>query len=275
MKYLKLDHMRELFEGLLRLRVENFIAFAIVAYFSGWLYVNYFFSEFGINRSSFSFDHYTVFVYFFYVLIKVPEFVLAISPNSFFGAMALIGAVLTSTIRFTTARIPVLDVAQRAVVISLIFGCMFFFSIDAGQRDARSVIDERNARAVSVVFTKEIEEAYAKQFTPLHATFVLCDLAAASDQNALALVWRSSDETLLLRYETTEGADREGPIATYRIPNQFIAVIESKLDNANGSEGLVQRVDCMAKAHKVHSQKDAKEEEDDANQTKERELVDE
>ena len=274
MKYFKLDRMRELFEGLLRLRVENFIVFAIIAYFSGWLYVNYFFSEFGINRSSFSFDHYTTFVYFFYVLIKLPDFVLAISLNSIFGLIALIGALVISTITVTTNRIPVLDLAQRIAVISLIFGCIFFFSIDAGQRDARNVIDERYARAVSVVFAKDIEEAFAKQFTPLHATFVLCELAAAGDNNALALVWRSSEETLLLRYETTVGADREAPIATYRIPNQFIAFIKSKKVNANENEVPVQQVDCMAKAHKEHGQKDAAEEDGDANQNGEHEISD-
>ena len=272
MRYLTFGRMKEVFEALLGLRVENFVTFAIIAYFSGWLYVNYFFHEFGINRSSFSFDHYTVFVYFFYVLIKVPDFIIAVSWKSFYGFLALFAGLTTSAIRLTTNRIPALDLAQRVVVILLLFGCIFFFSIDAGQRDARNALNERSGRAVSVVFTKDLEEAYAKQFTPRHATFVLCELTSAGDNNALALIWRNSEETLLLRYETTEGADRETPIATFRIPNQFIALIESKKVNRNIQEAAGQSVDCMTRAHEQHSGENATrdvESESQPNETKE------
>ena len=243
------DRMKEVFEGLLRLRVENFVIFAIIAYFSGWLYVNYFFSEFHINRSSFSFDNYTIIVYFFYVLIKAPDFLFSMSFNSFFGLLTLIGAFVVSAIRFTKNRIPALDLVQRVAMTLLIFLCIFYFSIDAGQRDARSIIYEGRTRPVSIVFTKDIEEAYASQFTPRHATFMLCELTAAGDLGGLALVWRSSEETLILRYRGVEGTNRPDPISTYRIPNQFIALVESKMVNPNQRENQDQSIDCMRRAH--------------------------
>lgn len=258
------DRMTELFQGLLRLRVENFIVFAIVAYFSGWLYVNYFFSEFGINRSSFTFDHYTVFVYFFYVLIKVPGMLLGWTLNwelnPFLGLVTLLGALVVSAIRLTRERIPALDLAQRVLVVLLGFGCIFFFSIEAGIRDARGVIDERKAREVSIVLTKDIEDAYARQFNPAHAKFVLCDLAAAGDNGALALVWRTSEETLILRYDDTVGADHSTPIATYRIPNEYIALIESTEVSGIERRGGNQSPNCTGKEQKAHEDENTEEE---------------
>lgn len=52
---------------------ENLIGFTVVAYFSGWHYANEYFSYFSVNRSSFSFDDYTVFLYSFFILVSVSD----------------------------------------------------------------------------------------------------------------------------------------------------------------------------------------------------------
>ena len=59
-------------QAFFRVSLSNLGAFAVVAYFSGWHYVNAYFSFFNVNRSSFTFDNYTIFLYCFFVLVKVP-----------------------------------------------------------------------------------------------------------------------------------------------------------------------------------------------------------
>lgn len=224
----KYKHTIDMFRWLLNLRVENFIAFAVVAYFSGWHYVNTYFSSFGINRSSISFESYTVFLYSFYVVVEIPTMLALFPPDSRYAFATLVALLIVSGIEFPDSVHASVRLLQRTVVVALGIGSLYFFSIAAGSSDAKQVIHDKRARPVTITFTEDVKKALEAQYDTRYANDVVDELREAGRLGALALIWRSSEETVILQYDTAEGAGHGSPIATYRIPNQFIALIESR-----------------------------------------------
>ena len=225
---LRIDQTTQFIRSLFDVSLQTFIALAIVAYFSGWNYVFTYFSHFGINRSSFSFDHYTVFLYSFFVLVKVPSMLVSLTTNALLAFSSFLVMLLIAALEIVKPAPALIHVLQRILVIVLGVACLFFFSIEAGNRDAERVAVGNEARPVSVILSSGMEYALAKQYGPDYARVMLCEMKRAGKLGGLALIWRNSEESIFSVFETTAGAGHGDRIATYRIPNRLISLIESK-----------------------------------------------
>ncbi len=218
------------------LRVEMFIGFAIIAYFCGWHYVNTFFSHFGINRSSLSFDHYTVFLYSFFVLVKLPSILISATPNAFKGLACLFFLLAISAIDIRVSLYKLTRSIQRLLAAAGAIAFLYYFSVEAGNVDARQIIVAKEARPVSVTLTGDVGDSLSTQYDTKYSDTWISEFRDAGRDGALALIWRNSEETVLLQYDTAIGASHGAPVATYRIPNDFVALIESRWTLEKGSQ---------------------------------------
>ena len=214
---------------LFRTSLESLAGLAIIAYFAGWNYVNEYFSSFNVNRSSFVFNDYTVFLYSFFVILEIPRTIIAGTLNSLFGIAALILTFLGMAINFRGQHEPLRSaiLIRRAFLIVCGFTFIYLFSIEAGRLDAQQV-SQGNARQIDMTVTQDFYKALSAQHGKALADLQMNDLNDANHNNALALIWRNSEETIILHFDTTEGTNHGQPIATYRIPNEFIALLETK-----------------------------------------------
>ena len=224
---LRVHNILESFQSFFTIRVESFVAFAIIAYFSGWQYVNAYFSYFNVNRSSFSFDDYTIFLYFFYVLVKLPQILLAGTSDSIAGITFLIVMVLVSSIGFSKPIHIAINLVQRIVIVGLGIGCLFSFSLEAGRIEADRVAIQGQARPISIVLSKEFIADMVEYRGQAYTDEWITMMKNWDDRGALGLIWRNSNETMLQIYET-QGPGLGRPAETYRIPNRFIVSIKSK-----------------------------------------------
>lgn len=222
-------HAADMFRRLFSLPIETFVAFAIIAYFSGWHYVNSYFSMFGINRSSISFDNYTVFLYSFYVLAEIPSMLVTFKTDARWAFATLIAMLFASAIDFSPLHRPIVHFFQRIVVVVLGISSLFFFSVAAGTSDAEQVLYQKMARPVTITFTEKLKKSWETQYDAAYADVAWREFREAGRLGAFALIWRNSDETVILQYETAAGEGHGAPVAVHRIPNQFIAVVEPKL----------------------------------------------
>ena len=228
-------------------KLESLVAFAIIAYFSGWNYVNTYFDAFGINRSSLSFDQYTIFLYSFFVILEIPGITISGEPRFFLGIGALLGCLVLAAVDSPKVQQPLFSYARKILIAGLGIGCVYFLSCEAGAREASSVKDQKESRKVSVTFTETVESALASLYDPVRGRFLICQLRQAGLNDGLALIWRNSDETVILRYSTTAGADAENALATYRVSNDHIALIESKVMERDDVHPA-SNIDCQEEA---------------------------
>lgn len=225
---------------LLRTSLETLAGLAIVTYFSGWNYFNEYFSSFNVNRSSFVFNNYTVFLYSFSVILEIPRTIIAFTWESNFGLVFLALTFVGMAIEFrrqseSTGPGDRTDLhrirnvlVRRVLLISCGFAFIYLFSIEAGRLDAQQVSQGDNARQIDLIVTPSFYEALKAQNGQELADLQMSDLSDANRNDALALVWRNSEETLILHFDTTEGTNHGQPIATYRIPNEFVALLETR-----------------------------------------------
>lgn len=244
MTWLSVAQISDSFQRISKISLERFVGFAVVAYFSGWHYVNTYFSDFDVNRSGFSFDDYTVFLYSFFVLVKAPEIFLAGtwgalrgtgSFEAFCGTFALITMILVSALRFGGRIHAGADLARRIALVALGFGFLWGFSVEGGHMDARAVMSG-GARGVEVTLTSDF---YRKLGTQRGSDYVAAYKDSLKQDNVsggLALLWRNDHETLLLRFESVDAENHGSLTNIYRIPNKFIAFIETTKPVSSESE---------------------------------------
>lgn len=238
------ENLARPFNRLLNLRVENFVVLAVITYFSGWFYVYSYFSHFGINQASLPFDQYTVFLYSFFVLIKLPILIWSFTGFALAGVGALLGILVVSALDVPERISGIVRPIRRLLVIALGFGCLYFFSTEAGSIDARNVLYENEGRAISITLTKGVEDALAKQFDKDRARLLMTELRSKGKDGGLGLIWRNSYETVVLEYETNVGPGHGCAIATYRFPNEFVALIKSKPNRNDEKQDKERTSDC-------------------------------
>ena len=224
----RLNSILECFRWLGNIRLEAFVAGAIVAYFSGWHYVNSYFDSFDINRSSFSFDNYTVILYSFFVLVELPNILISFTSISLIGVGTFFSALLVSAAELKDDVCNSMNILRRIVALGFGISSVFCFSTEAGRSDAHQVIEDNRGRRVEVVVTEHFREALEAQYGKDHAGTRMKEILDANDCGGLALIWRNNHETMVLLYETTSGEGHGDPLVTYRIPDRFIALVESK-----------------------------------------------
>lgn len=231
------------FRRISKISLERFAGFAVVAYFSGWNYVNTYFSDFDVNRSGFSFDDYTVFLYSFFVLVKAPEIFLSgvwdalhgTRSAAAIGAIALVAMLLVSALRFGQRIHANADLARRIVLVALGFGFLWGFSVEAGHMDAQAV-KARNARGVEVTLTSDFYETLTTQRSADYAVAYKDAFARDNKCGTLALLWRNDYETLVLRFESAAAETHGDLTSVYRFPNKYIAFIETTMAVSSEAE---------------------------------------
>lgn len=237
MTWLSVAQISDSFQRISKISLERFVGFAVVAYFSGWHYVNTYFSDFNVNRSGFSFDDYTVFVYSFFVLVKAPAIFLSGtwdalrgtgSREAVLGVIALIAMILVSAMQFGERIHAGVDLARRIVLVGLGFGFLWGFSVEGGHMDARAVMSG-DARGVEVTLTSSFFKEFRMQRGNEDVMAYKEDLNDYNLCGSLALLWRDNHETLILRFESADSEIYGEPASIYRLPNRFIALIETTI----------------------------------------------
>lgn len=207
----------------LRISARALPTLAIIAYFSGWQYVNQYFSSFNINRSSFSFTDYTTFTYSFSVFANIVPMILKFGIRTFSWFvplfMLITGPILAKRLNKRLPRLTILSIYSWACLITM----LFFMSQQAGELDADKV-KNGNARPVELVFSKSFKNNLISSRGRLWADQRIKELNRASKNKALALIWRNSDETILLLLGDSGDLYRT-PIEVIRVNNGDIAAI--------------------------------------------------
>lgn len=227
----------DLLRGLFDVSLERLAGFAIAAYFSGWNYLDAYFSHFNVNSWTYAFNDYTIFLYSFFVLVKVRDVLWQSLQDWMINApglviLALIVSCLLLAVNLTEKRqkYDALKnfVGKLATAIAGL-GCLYVFSIEAGRISAREVSQDLDTRRIILTlaegFEKQLDTWYTARGKENHAEHLLAELDAAGEDKRLGLIWRSNSETLVLL--TNEAGE---PETTYRIPNQFVTLIDAKME---------------------------------------------
>ena len=239
------------FQKISEVSLERLVGFAVVAYFCGWHYVNAYFSYFSVNRSSFSFGDYTVFIYLFFVLVNAPDVLYegtwgavrdawnAVRDEGVWGAVCkmrvsaaaigvvfLIAMLLVSALRFGR-RIPAgADLARRIVLVVLGVGFLRGFSIASADMDARAVASG-NARIADITLTPDFYRELTAQRSKEDVDEYKSRLQQDNKCRALAVLWRNDHETLVLRLEPEIAENHGKATHVYRFPDRSIAFIST------------------------------------------------
>ena len=213
------------FPRIFRISIENLTGLAIATYFSGWNYVNEYFAFFNVNRSSFAFNDYTIFLYSFFVIAKVPLIVAAGTLKSFLGLTFLIVTLTILATEFHKCPPALIALARRLLVVATGLAFVYLFSIEAGRIDAERV-SQGQARQIDVTLAPSFFRAYEEQYGERRSAIWRKDLLQANQNDAFALIWRNTEETLLLQFDTTEGCNHGKPTVTFRVPNDHIVLLE-------------------------------------------------
>lgn len=204
---------------------------AIVAYFSGWQYVNEYFSAFGINRSTFSFTDYTTFLYAFSVVTKAPSLICELNLKSSIGIFSLLmlimGPIFMRQLKVNFNRFPLLKAWSWIWLIL----ALFFISQEAGKIEAKKTLN-KEARQVEVFFS----ESYKKNLIAVegkeYGKQKFEELLEASHLGAFAIIRKDANETILLQFGT-KGDHHEIPLDILRVNNNHIVSITYKAPKLN------------------------------------------
>jgi hypothetical protein len=199
---------------------------AITAYFSGWQYVNQYFSEFGINKSSFSFNDYTVFTYLFSVVTKIPQMIRTFNIEFIKSVFLVLLIFICPLLIERTFRPELRKLSLTVCTWSLLILSLFFISQEAGTIDANKVF-KREARPVDVYFTESLKNQLKFNKDENWASERIAGLRNASDLGAIGLIWRNKEETILLIFGT-DGDLHGEPLEILRLSNKYIVSIFTK-----------------------------------------------
>lgn len=204
--------------------------FAILAYFSGWSYVNEYFSEFGINRSTIAFSDYTTFLHSFSVALIIPELFTSIDfLKDFLKSIWLILLILCIVLFIMFKKNYQFESFQELLILRILILLLVLISINqvskgAGLLDAKRVIDGENIRAVNLYFSKSFYEDLSDQTDEAFARGRINSIVEAAEYNALGLLWRNSNESIFLRYSLV-GGNKGDLQEVIRISNKYITSI--------------------------------------------------
>ena len=106
---------------------------------------------------------------------------------------------------------------------------LFILSKEAGKIDANKVL-ARQARAISVEFTKSFKEDLISLKGENYAKQKIEEIRNAAQKGALALIWRNTSETIILMFGVT-GNVKGKPIEIFRINNSKILFLSPALPN--------------------------------------------
>jgi len=219
--------------NVLSLSAKAIPAFAIFAYFSGWLYLNEYFSEFGINRSSYGFSDYTTFLYLSSVIAKILEMLIDLNLEVYKAILAVLimvsGPILSKKLPKFMPRMLIL----RVWVWFWLSVALSFVSIEAGRVDAQKVFN-KDAQSVKVYLTKSFKEEIAASYGNEYAEVRISEILEANEKGALALIWRNANEIILLMYGVS-GQFHGKPLEILRINNRFIVCVITNVDDPTKS----------------------------------------
>lgn len=226
------DFLRWLFH----VPLERLVGFAIGAYFSGWHYLDTYFWHFNVHSWTYAFNDYTIFLYSFFVLVKVPHVLLQSLQHWMMTLAALVILILIASCLLLAVNLPekhrkheaLKNFIGRLVIAIAGLACLYVFSVEAGRIRADEVSRNLDKRRIILTlakgFEKELDTWYTARGQENYADQLLAELNAAGRDKRLGLIWRSSSETLVLLID-----ELGQPETTYRIPNEFVTLIDAKM----------------------------------------------
>ena len=212
-------------QWLFHVTLERLVGFAIVAYFSGWHYLDAYFSHFKVDTWIPSFDDYTIFLYSFYVLVTLPDILRQLEFDVVMAAVLLCVCFLFSAAKFPERFDTAKSFMGRLLMAAGGLWCLYVFSIEAGQMKAAEVSRDLEKRRIILTLTKEFRQELRASRNVYYADQFFEELEVASREGRVGLIWRSSNETLILLHNST--AKRA---IAYRIPNKFVALIDANME---------------------------------------------
>ena len=211
--------------ALFRVTPMELSTFAIVVYFAGWWYKNAFISSFGVNPSSMTMPVHTVFIHAFSVVTAIPDVVTDLD-----NLKSIVVPVILLLLFLLCLRRGLIYIGRKRNVRLLgrsiasswfgrLFGwalllyVVYSISIAAGSQEATELSATGGKRAV-VLFDSSLIADSSPESVKLRR------ITEDSEQKKIGLVWRDSNETILVRLGS------QNVVVEYlRIDNEHIAVL--------------------------------------------------
>ncbi len=230
------DHLKKISEGI-KIPTNFLPTLAILSYFSGWVYINEYFSTFKINRSSVTIDDYTIFVHFFFVIKKIITSIFYLKNSCLF--LFIIASILILTAGLFLYDRQYLFFKNKIISSAFIWIWLiisiFIISKEAGRIDAIEV-SKGTDKKVDIIFTESFKKSLVTsapinevQKTSLsdneiYAKTRLKSLQKKIEHKAIQLIWRNANESIFLIFATS-GSRQGEAMEVIRLNNNSISAI--------------------------------------------------
>ena len=213
-----------------RIGLSELSTLGIIAYFSGWWYLNTYLSTFGINRSSITSPDFTVLLYAHSAISAIPFMIFELRSAFLISllcvALVFLGAIFTRCIPKRLPRMLLLRVWSW----SFLFIAILNVSKEAGHIDSKYVLDGCG-RVVEVLWNPSFNKVDDNDSETTNDQRLYKIFDASSDR-MVVLLWRNSTETILFHYtgDTLPDGSFMGGEA-WRIDNSMIGGIVHHVPN--------------------------------------------
>ena len=215
--------------------INKIITIGISSYLAGWVYLYYYFQHFNVRISSITFDAYTVFIYAFFALTKLPGVLLCglQYPQSLVATFLLLLILFVPAIDFRGKALVSTNATLRTVTVVAGIFWLVVCSRDIALLDANKVTSMSDGRPISLIFKEDSKWTLRPRDAERRPNSLIDRFAHAERNGGLFLVWRNSDETVVLLKGPSEDKQSGSTLVSYRIANEVIASIRSEIDKHN------------------------------------------
>ena len=212
--------------------INKIVTIGILSYLAGWVYLYYYFQIFNVRISSIAFDAYTVFIYAFFALTKLPDLLLSGGqyPQSLVATFVFLLILLAPAIDFRGSALVSSNATLRTVTVVAGLFWLVVCSRDIALLDAETVASMSDGRPISLIFKEDSKWTLRPGDDERRPNSLIEKVAQAESNGGLALVWRNSDETVVLLKEPSEDKKSGSSLVSYRIANEIIASVRREIE---------------------------------------------
>ena len=223
---------------ILEISINKIVTIGILSYLAGWVYLYYYFQHFNVRISSIAFDAYTVFIYAFFALTKLPALLFNAGqyPQSLAATFFFLVILFVPAIDFRGRPLFSSNVALRTATVVIGIFWLVVCSRDIGLLDAEKVTSMSDSRPISLIFKGDSKWTLNPRDDERRPSSLIERFAQAERNGGLFLIWRNSDETVVLLKEPSKDKQLGSSLVSYRIANEVIASIRREIEKHNTNE---------------------------------------
>ena len=223
--------------------INKIVTIGVLSYLVGWVYLYYYFQVFNVRISSIAFDAYTVFIYAFFALTKLPDLLLSRGqyPQSFVATFLFLLILLVPAIDFRGRALVSSNATLRTVTVVAGIFWLVVCSRDIALLDAEKVASMLDDRPISLIFKEDSTRTLRPGDDERRPNSLIEKVAQAERNGGLALIWRNSDETVVLLNEPSEDKKSGSSLVSYRIANEVIASVRREIETHRNTQHQMRR----------------------------------